>query len=220
MIRKTTDTQHPDARRGIIQRIFAGAYSQIDGDPTFYQQAVGDYKRWLFSDLSGTVAEIGAGTGANFEYYPAGIHWIGIEPNEFMHPALLRIAEKHGIHGELRTGVAERLELDDESVDAVISTLVLCSVSDQDRTLKEILRVLKPGGRLAFVEHVAAPHGSGLRAVQGLIKPIWKVAADGCHTDRDTVSAVQRAGFSHVEVKAFRAPIPVVSPHVAGKAIK
>ncbi len=220
MIHKTTDANHPDARHGLSQRLFAWAYGQIEGDPDFYEQTVGDYKRWLFSDITGMILEIGAGTGANFAYYPRGVRWLGIEPNVFMHDNLLKMAEKHGIQGEIRVGVAERLQADDNSVDAVVSTLVLCSVADQDAVLREILRVLKPGGRLAFVEHVAAEPHTRLRTFQALIKPVWKFAADGCNTDRDTAGAVQRAGFSSVEIKAFRAPLPVVSPHIAGKAIK
>ncbi len=220
MIRKTTDSTHPHARRGLIQRVFALAYKNVDTYPDFYENVVGDYKRWLFGGLSGTVIEIGAGTGANFTYYPAGIHWIGIEPNEFMHDALLKSAEKHGIAGELRTGVAEHMEVPDESADVVISTLVMCSVGDQDATMQEIRRVLKPGGKFLFVEHVAAPENSALRTVQKIIKPFWRVAGDGCHTDRETADAVQRAGFSSVEIKMFRAPIPIVSPHIAGKAVK
>lgn len=86
--------------------------------------------------------------------------------------------------------------------------------------MQEIRRVLKPGGKLLFVEHVAAPNGSALRTVQKLIKPVWKFAGDGCHTDRETAEAVRRAGFSSVEIKEFRAPLPIVSPHIAGKAIK
>ncbi len=224
-IRKTTDHHHPHARRGLAQRIFARFFAGAtatndDRYPEFYEAAVSEYKRWLFSDLTGTIAEIGAGTGANFAYYPAGIHWIGIEPNVFMHDHLLRVAEKHHIQGEIRAGIAEQLELDDSSVDAVISTLVLCSVDHQAAALSEILRVLKPGGQFLFMEHVAAPQGTGLRTVQKVIKPVWRMVADGCNTDRDTASAVQAAGFSHVEIKAFRAPLAIVSPHIAGKATK
>ena len=220
MLRRTTSADHPDARRGLSQRFFSWMYSGMDGDPEFYDRAVSDYKEWLFKDLRGTVAEIGAGSGANFPYYPYGVHWIGIEPNVFMQDALMKMAAKHGIEGELRTGVAEHLELEDNSVDALVSTLVLCSVRDQDHTLREILRVLKPGGKFLFIEHVAAPRNSGLYRVQKLIKPVWKAVADGCNTDRETAAAIERAGFSSVEIKAFRAPLAVVSPHIAGKAIK
>ncbi|MDX2162728.1 MAG: methyltransferase domain-containing protein [bacterium] len=220
MIRYTADPAHPDARRGLLQRLFARMYANYDALAERYEQAVSDHKRRLFADLQGTIVEIGAGTGANFPYYPPGIDWIGIEPNVFMHDALLKAAEKYAIRGEMRVGVAERIDLPNSSVDAVVSTLVLCSVDHQHAALREILRVLKPGGGFLFVEHVAAPAGTGLRRAQTLIKPLWKIAADGCRPDRDTVSAIRAAGFSSVEVSAFRAPLAIVSPHIAGKAIK
>jgi SAM-dependent methyltransferase len=206
------------ARGGLRQRIFAWATAQGDGDA--YEQEVAPRKRALFADLSGTVLEIGAGTGANFAYYPRGIHWIGIEPNVYMVPHLLKTAEEHGITGEVRGEVAERLPVDDASVDAVISTLVMCSVSNQDSVLREILRVLRPGGTYRFIEHVAAPERSRMWWAQKLTKPVWKFAADGCETDRDTVAAVRRAGFSRVEIEEFRAQLSLASPHIVGTAMK
>ena len=173
-----------------------------------------------WADLSGTVLEIGAGTGENFPFYPAGIHWIGVEPNFYMQEHLLERAREYQIEGDLRTGVAEKLPVADASVDAVVSTLVLCSVSDQSIALREILRVLRPGGSFVFIEHVAAAEHSRLWWAQKLIKPAWKLAADGCNVDRETADAMQRAGFSHVEIEPFRAPLPIASPHIAGKAIK
>ncbi len=114
--------------------------------------------------------------------------------------------------GELRTGVAEHLPVEDASVDAVISTLVLCSVSDQAQALSEILRVLRPGGRYVFIEHVAADQDSGLYRTQNLIKPIWTFVGDGCQPNRDTAAAIEQAGFSQVEITPFRAPVPFASP--------
>lgn len=205
-------------RSGLRQRVFAWMHAQeIGGD---YDALVEPYKRKLLSGLSGTVLEIGAGTGENFPYYARGIHWIGIEPNVFMHPNLLKTAEQYGITGTLRAGLAERLDADDASVDAVVSTLVMCSVSDQTTVLREILRVLKPGGRFVFIEHVAAPKRSGEWWAQKITKPLWRAAADGCEPDRDTASAVERAGFSRVEIERFNAPLAIASPHIAGVAVK
>lgn len=206
------------ARRGLRQRLFAWMTAQSDDDA--YEQEVAPRKRALFADLSGTVLEIGAGTGANFPFYPRGIHWIGIEPNVYMVPHLLETAEAHGITGEVRAEVAERLPVDDASVDAVISTLVLCSVTNQEGVLREILRVLRPGGTYRFIEHVAAPHRSGMWWAQKLTKPLWKFAADGCETDRDTAAAVRRAGFSRVQIEEFRADLSLASPHISGIATK
>lgn len=206
------------ARSGWRQRIFARLTAV--GESPQYEETVAPYKRALLSDLSGTVLEIGAGTGANFAYYPRGIRWIGIEPNLHMHPYLLRTASEYGITGEVRGEIAERLPVDDASVDAVVSTLVLCSVGDQASALREIRRVLRPGGRYVFVEHVAAPEHTRLWWLQKLIKPFWKAAADGCEPDRDTAAAVERAGFTQVDIQTFRAPLTLASPHIAGKAVK
>ncbi len=206
------------SRSGLRQRIFAWVTQM--GEAPQYEQIVAPYKRALLGSLSGTVLEIGAGAGANFAYYPPGIHWIGIEPNLYMHPSLLKAAEQYGISGEVRSEVAERLPVEDASADAVVSTLVMCSVGDQDGALREIRRVLRPGGSYRFIEHVIAPQGSGLRLAQRLSKPFWRFAADGCEPDRDTASAVRRAGFASVEIQEFRAPLTLASPHIAGTAIK
>lgn len=198
------------------QRLFAWMHQQETSGS--YGTAIEVYKRRLFANLNGTVLEIGAGTGENFPFYPAGLRWIGLEPNLFMHSRLLERAQAHGISGELRAGVAERLPVADGSIDAVISTLVMCSVSSQEMVLREILRVLRPGGRFLFLEHVAGT--GGLLRVQRLIKPVWRFVGDGCEPDRDTAAAVRRAGFSSVEIQAFAAPVWPVGPHITGTATK
>jgi ubiquinone/menaquinone biosynthesis C-methylase UbiE len=205
-------------RSGLRARLFAWLSSL--GESPQYAQIVDPYKRALFSQLSGTVLEIGAGTGTNFALYPPDIQWIGVEPNVHMHSDLLKAAEEYGIRGEIHTGVAERLPVDDASVDAVVSTLVLCSVSDQVTVLGEILRVLRPAGRYVFVEHVAAPEHTRLRWMQTFVKPAWRAVSDGCEPDRDTAAAIRRAGFSSVEMDGFRAPLSLASPHIAGTATK
>ncbi|MBV9385880.1 MAG: class I SAM-dependent methyltransferase [Chroococcidiopsidaceae cyanobacterium CP_BM_ER_R8_30] len=187
---------------------------------TAYEEAVAERKQALFSNLHGNVLEIGPGSGPNLSYYPHDIHWIGIEPNPFIHPYLQKEAERLGLSIDLRTGTAERLEAEDNSIDTIVSTLVLCSVPDLPRTLQEILRVLKPGGRFLFLEHVAAPQGTWLRKIQSGIRPIWQVIGDGCHPDRETGSALETAGFETVDYQQFRAPVPVVSPQIVGIATK
>jgi ubiquinone/menaquinone biosynthesis C-methylase UbiE len=181
---------------------------------------VDQYKRELLGEISGDVVEIGPGSGDNFPYFPEGIRWIGIEPNVYMHPPLREAMMKAGVQGKIRAGTGERIELPDASADAVVSSMVLCSVTNLDGTLAEILRVLRPGGRLVFLEHVAAPPGTGLRRAQKLIKPVWSFVADGCNPDRDIEVAIRRAGFASVEVTAFSIPEFVASPHIAGFAVK
>ncbi|MBE8986906.1 class I SAM-dependent methyltransferase [Nostoc sp. LEGE 12450] len=199
------------------KRFFAWIIAQSSST---YDKIVGDRKRSLFANLQGKVLEIGPGTGPNLPYYPKDIHWIGIEPNPHMHSYLQKQAKKLGLNIDLRIGNAEWLDAEDNSIDTVVSTLVLCSVPNIDYTLQAILRVLKPGGRFLFIEHVAASKGTVLREVQSAICPIWKVIGDGCHPDRETLIALENAGFSSVNYERFDAQLPIVSPHIIGVATK
>ncbi|WP_256090887.1 class I SAM-dependent methyltransferase [Nostoc sp. KVJ20] len=186
-----------------------------------YEEEIADRKRALFAQLHGNVLEIGPGTGPNLSYYPSDIHWIGIEPNPFMHPYLQQEAERLALDIDLRSGTAEHLEVEDNSMDVVVSTLVLCSVNNLAAVLQEVIRVLKPGGRFFFVEHVAAPQGTMLRRIQHGIKPLWKTLGDGCHLDRETWLALENAGFEQVDYQHFRANLPaIVSPQIIGVAVK
>jgi ubiquinone/menaquinone biosynthesis C-methylase UbiE len=185
----------------------------------FYEPAVAERKRRLFSGLQGRVVEIGPGTGVNFRHLPRGIEWTGIEPNAHMRPYLERNAAEHGHRATLVHGTAEDMHLEDGSADAVIGTLVLCSVPDVGRVLSEVRRVLKPGGEFRFIEHVRAPEGSFHAAWQRAVKPVWKVVACGCHCDRATWEDLERAGFSHLEIERFSLPFPVVRPHICGRAV-
>ncbi|MEH2215359.1 class I SAM-dependent methyltransferase [Nostoc sp.] len=185
-----------------------------------YDKIVSDRKRSLFANLQGKVLEISPRTGANLPYYPKDIHWIGIEPNSQTHSSLQKQAEKLGLNIDLRIGNAEWLDAEDNSIDTVVSTLVLCSVPNIDYTLQAILRVLKPGGRFLFIEHVAAPQGSSLRQIQNTVSPIWKTIGDGCHPDRETWIALGKAGFSSINYERFDAQLPIVSPHIIGVATK
>ena len=112
------------------------------------------------------------------------------------------------------------MSLTDSSVDAVIGTLVLCSVSELQLVLLEIIRVLKPGGRFYFIEHVAAPTGSWLSLLQGGVRPAWQYLFDGCQSNAKTLEEIKAAGFSKVIYEEFQAPLPVVSPHISGFAEK
>jgi ubiquinone/menaquinone biosynthesis C-methylase UbiE len=102
---------------------------------------------------------------------------------------------------------------------AVVSTFAR-TVPDPTRTLGEVLRILRPGGKFAFMEHVAAPAGTALRLVQRASRSYWVRFADGCLPDADTLPLIQAAGFSRVDYAAFSIPVPLISPHVAGVAIR
>jgi ubiquinone/menaquinone biosynthesis C-methylase UbiE len=148
-----------------------------------------------------TVVEIGAGAGANIRYLRAGTRLIAIEPNLRMHDRLRRRCRRAGIDLTIVPGGAEAIPLADGSVDEVICSLVLCSVRDADQVLAEILRVLKPGGRFRFVEHVVAPRRGVRRAVQRAIRRPWGWVFEGCNPGKDTVGLLQAAGFDGVEVE-------------------
>jgi ubiquinone/menaquinone biosynthesis C-methylase UbiE len=146
------------------QRYFAWLMSLLSDR---YESLVTGRKQPLLSKLRGTIVEIGAGTGANARYLPQGTRWIAIEPNVYMHERLRRRAASHSLHLEIQATPGERLSgINESSIDAVIGTLVLCSVADPAICLSEIRRILKPGGLFVFLEHVAAAHGSLLRTLQ------------------------------------------------------
>lgn len=202
---------------GVISRLNAWLISKVSVN---YNRQVDARKRELFKDLTGKVLEIGPGTGANLEYYPKEISLIGLEPSPHMQRYLEEKAKEIGRPIDIITGVAEDIPLDDESVDAVVSTLVLCSVDDQRQALSEIKRVLKPGGTFVFLEHVAAPENSLLRKVQQFIKPAWRKIADGCQPDRKTGKVIRDTGFNDLHMEYFRLSIPLVAPHIMGRAVK
>jgi SAM-dependent methyltransferase len=201
----------------VYQRLFAhGLALGDDAQHRIY----GDRKRQLFAGLEGTVVEIGPGTGVNLPYLPDGLRWIGLEPNPHMHDFLREQLAGRDIDGDLRTNPAQDTGLPTACADAVISTLVLCSVPHLDETLAELRRILKPGGRLLFIEHVAAPHDTWLYTLQHTIQPAWTCLGDGCRPDRDTAAALRRAGFASVSIENFDTGLPVVSPHIMGAARK
>lgn len=181
---------------------------------------LGARKQALFAGLVGDVLEIGPGTGANLPLLPSGVRWTGVEPNEYMHAYLQNKASDLGRAADLRAGNAERLDMPDQSVDAVIGTLVLCSVVDVAATLREVRRVLRPGGRFVFLEHVAAPRGTITRRVQRAIRPLWQFVADGCTPDRETWTAIEQAGFAQVRYERFKIDLPLafLAPAIAGDA--
>jgi ubiquinone/menaquinone biosynthesis C-methylase UbiE len=202
---------------GWYQRLFAAmmARGSVASEPL-----VAERKRALLGELRGSVLEIGPGTGVNLTYYQPDVQWLGIEPNPHMHTYVQQAAAQLGRAIELRRGTAEQLPVADESVDAVVGTLVLCSVPNPAATLHEIKRVLKPGGRFVFVEHVAAPRGTWMRRFQRWISPLWNMLGDGCHPDRETWTVIEDAGFTRVQLEHFQLPGAIIGPHISGTAIK
>jgi SAM-dependent methyltransferase len=135
----------------------------------------------------------------------------------------LRLASNGGeVRVELSDAAAGALPFSDGEFDAVVSTLVLCSVADPPRALEEIHRVLKPGGRLVFIEHVAAQDGSSRLRWQRRLEPLWKRVMGNCHLTRDTEAAIRAAGFALGEVQreSLRKAMPIVRPSIRGVATR
>lgn len=185
-------------------------------------RAYGRRKRAIWSGLPKIVAEIGPGAGANLRYYARHTTLIAIEPNTAMHPHLKKASRTHGIDLDIRTVKGERINLPDSCVSAVVGTLVLCSVDHPTRVIAEIRRILKPGGRYLFLEHVSATPGSGLRDLQNLVRRPWQWLFDGCRLNRDTHQAIARGGFSYVDMDCFmmKSPLLPFAPHIFGVAVK
>ena len=184
---------------------------------------MGRRKRRLFAGLPPTVAEIGPATGANLRYYRPGTQLIAIEPNRHMHAPLRKAAQRYGIELELRDEGADAIGLPGASVDAVVSTLVLCTVPDPAATLREVRRILRPGGRFLFLEHVRAGRSHPvLRMVQRSVARPWRWFFEGCDVLRDTEATLARTGWAHLEVHRYHVPtlfLPI-NTQIAGTALR
>ena len=182
----------------------------------------------LLAPLEGSVLEIGAGTGANLGHYPRRFvrsangpeRLVLTDPDLHMLERLRKRPEAGAL--EIARASSDALPFSDESFDAVVSTLVLCSVPDVERTLAEVRRVLKQGGALFFLEHVAADEHSPRRRWQRRIEPLWSKLAGGCHLTRETDKSIVRAGFTieTLTKESMRKSLPIVRPTVRGIARK
>ena len=216
----TSDHREPpkQSRPLLYKRFFAWSLSKLQ---RCYGDEIDRRKKELLGALHGTVVEIGPGAGANLGFYPDHVSLVLVEPNPYMRPYLEEMARQHDVSFEICGGTAEDLDLSDASADFVVSTLVLCSVDDPEAALQEVLRVLKPGGRFIFVEHVAAPHGTTTRKWQRRLRGFWRCICDGCTLDRETWIVLEEAGFATCEIEHFEAEdTPLVKPHIAGIGMK
>ncbi len=184
---------------GARSRFNAWFFDAFDGYINHFTRS---HKQAAFAGLRGeTVLEIGAGTGANVRFLPPGATLVALEPNVRMHDRLRRRCTGAGVEVRILARGAESIPLPDESVDDVICSLVLCTVDDPERVLAEVRRVLRPGGRFRFVEHVAA-HRRGLRRlVQRVIRRPWSWVFEGCDPCPATVRLLRDAGFRSLELE-------------------
>ncbi len=175
----------------------------------------------LLAGLRGRVVEVGAGSGANFPHYPPEVgEVVAVEPESYLREQARAAADGAAVRVTVLDGIADALPLEDASCDAAVACLVLCSVPDQATALAELLRVLKPGGELRFYEHVHAHTPWMARAQQLVDRTFWPRAFGGCHTARDTVAAIERAGFAlerHRDLRVAPSFLPV-APQAIGVA--
>ncbi len=176
-------------------------------------------RRDLLAGATGRVLEIGAGTGLNFRHYPSAVtEVVATEPD----PHMLRRARSGAGDAqgpvEVVQAAAESLPFDDDGFDTAVATLVLCNVQDPPAALGELRRVLRPGGRLLFFEHVRSERPAHARWQDRLERP-WGWVAGGCHPNRDSVAALERAGYRLEGLRRFPfGPPSLTRPHVAGAA--
>jgi ubiquinone/menaquinone biosynthesis C-methylase UbiE len=196
--------------------IFAALYDRMATSAE--RRWMGGRRRRLLAGASGAVLEIGGGTGANLPHYRDVDLVTVAEPDPFMRKRLSQKLADARVPVEVSEAGAEALPFPDGSVDTVVSTLVLCTVPDQGSALDEIRRVLRPGGRLLFIEHVRA-EGSAARW-QDRLEPLWRRLFGGCHPNRDTVAAFEESGFEIESFESFLPPDPlsVLMPCVQGSA--
>lgn len=176
-------------------------------------------RRALLAGAEGATLEIGAGTGLNLGFYPDRVSELVLtEPSPHM---AARLRAKLG--GDPGTRVvespAERLPFDTDRFDTVVATLVLCTVADPVAALGEIARVLRPDGRLLFLEHVRAPE-PGLARWQDRLERPWRAFGAGCHCNRDTVAGIQASPLHIEDLQRGEVPraVPIVRPLIVGAA--
>lgn len=177
-------------------------------------------RQQLLAEASGAVLEIGAGTGLNLRHYPTGLEeLVLVEPGEPMADRIDLSQAPEGVPTRLVRAPAEQLPFAEESFDTVVSTLVLCTVSDPARAISEIARVLRSGGRLLFCEHVAAEPGWRRGLQRRSVRP-WAAFADGCRCDRPTLATIEsQLQVESVERGRWRGMPAIVKPLVWGSAV-
>jgi SAM-dependent methyltransferase len=207
---------------GTLSRLFAWWYPKLMGVSERAGQA--DVRRAQLGAAAGRTLEIGVGSGLSLPHYGDRVtELVLLEPNEAFHPELLRTIEglaQRPWSWRLVSGDGHQMPFDDSTFDTVTASLTFCSVADPARVLDEVFRVLRPGGRLLFHEHV---RGEGTRArLQDALAPLQVALADGCHPNRDFLAAVEASPLRTVDVVASKMPrgFPTVTPIVHGTAVR
>lgn len=176
------------------QPLFARVYDRLTG---LMEPELGRHRDELLDRVRGRVVDVGAGNGIGLRHYPAAVQEVvAVEPEPFLRAKAQEAARTAPVPVTVCAGLAEALPFEDDSFDAAVVSLVLCTVRDQQRALSELARVVKPGGELRFLEHVRSDRPRRARVQQAIDRSgVWPRLAGGCHCARDTLAAVERAGF-------------------------
>jgi ubiquinone/menaquinone biosynthesis C-methylase UbiE len=179
----------------------------------------------LLAGLIGSAIEVGAGNGLNFGHYPPEVtHVVAVEPNPHLRRVAHEAAARAPVPVEVVDAVADRVPAAGASFDVAVASLVLCSVPDPQAALRELYRVIRPGGELRFLEHVRASTPALRRVQRGLDATIWPALAGGCHVGRDTAAEIEKAGFTIDRLDRLRFPatraLTPSSPHILGRATR
>jgi ubiquinone/menaquinone biosynthesis C-methylase UbiE len=178
-----------------------------------------ELRRELLAGARGRVIEVGAGNGINFEHYPVSVtELVAVEPEPYLRAQAEKAAQRSPVPTRVTKGTAATLALDTGSADVLVVCGVLCSVSDQAAALAEFHRVLRPGGELRFYEHVRSGRAWFARW-QRLVDGPWSRMMGGCHTDRDTLTAITDAGFALERCRRFGFPPQAVCYPVAPRIL-
>ena len=200
--------------------VFAAMYDRMTGK--IERAGLGEHRRALIGQASGDVLEIGGGTGANLDYYGDGMRSLTlVEPEKPMLKRLERHIEQRAPWAKVLRAPAEDLPFNDASFDVVVSTLVLCTVDDVPRAVRELHRVLRPGGRLLFIEHVRSDDPALARR-QDRMQPINVRVAHGCHPNRRTLDSIRDAGFevTSLEHDTLKHAPKFIQPLIVGVATR
>lgn len=210
--------------RDLSERLFAWYYPRILRVAEEAGQR--ETRRELLSEARGRTLEIGAGTGVNLPHYPPAVRELVLtEPSPHMLPGLRRAVAgepKAAGRWEIVQAGAEELPFEDQSFDTVVCTYVLCTVADPERAVREIARVLRPGGRYLFMEHVRAGEGTRLGRFQDAVEGVHTVVAAGCHPNRRTGELIGASALRVERMQRDRQPsaLPTVRPRIIGSALK
>jgi ubiquinone/menaquinone biosynthesis C-methylase UbiE len=185
-------------------------------------KGLADQRRTMLDGLAGSVVEIGAGNGLNFDHYPSSVTVVhAFEPDPYLRRLAVAAAAATPLSISVGEARAEELPLEDTSVDAAVASLVLCSVKDIDRAVCELHRVLRPGGELRFNEHVVSDHRVWRTLQRAADATLWPAVSGGCHLARDTRAALEEGGFEVEQVTRFGFRVSALDPpksHLLGIA--